>query len=330
MARKNLLSGLMEAPAPNSAPAKAKPSKAQPKLETKSMRPRTAHGAIGAVGQQIADLKARAVIELDPNQIRGGGLEDRLSDDDVEDVRLRASIQTYGQQVPVLVRPHPREDGAYQIVYGRRRVLAAIDLGLKVKALVRDLDDQALVLAQGQENTARRDLSFIEKAHFARQLRDGGYDRKVIGDAINVDASEISRFFSVADRIPVGALRSIGSAPGIGRARWMKLADAMEADGTTEREAMALCPGETSEERFEALLKAVTLVERRAKEARAQDKRIMAKANLRPLTGADGKPLGQAKVTAKKAAITLDVQDGFAQWLVENMQDLHKRWQSRD
>ncbi|MEM7188424.1 MAG: plasmid partitioning protein RepB [Pseudomonadota bacterium] len=325
MARKNLLEGLMEAPAPNAAPARANP-KAQPRLETKAMRPRSAKGAIGAVGQQIADLKSRAVIELDPGLIRGGGLEDRLSDDDADDVRLRASIQTYGQQVPVLVRPHPDEDGAYQIVYGRRRVLATRDLGLKVKALVRDLDDQALVLAQGQENTARRDLSFIEKAHFARQLRDGGYDRKVIADAINADATEISRFLSVADRIPAGVLRAIGSAPGIGRARWMKLADAMEADGTMEREACNLCPGNTSEEKFEALLKAVTIVERRAKEARAKTRKRQSESRPRVLTGVQGQTVGQVRTQGAKTVITLGGRDGFAEWLVENMQDLHKRW----
>jgi ParB family transcriptional regulator, chromosome partitioning protein len=45
--------------------------------------------------------------------------------------------------------------------------LALRDLGQPVRALVRDFDDAALVMAQGQENGARRDLSFIEKANFA-------------------------------------------------------------------------------------------------------------------------------------------------------------------
>ena len=323
MARKNLLEGLMEAPAP--VQTKAARRTTEPTSEAK--RPRSTKGAIGAVGQQIADLKSRAVIELDPALIRGGGMDDRLAHDDAEDARLRQSIETYGQQVPVLVRPHPEEDGAYQIVYGRRRVLAARDLGLKIKAMIRDLDDQALVLAQGQENTARRDLSFIEKAHFARQLRDAGYDRKVIADAINVDQTEISRFLSVADRVPAGVLKAIGSAPGIGRARWLKLADAMEADGTTEREARSLCRGDTSEDRFEALLKAVTAIERRAKDARAQDRRPAPETGPHPIKGADGRVLGQMRAQGAKTVITLGPDDGFTQWLIDNMQDLHKRWQ---
>jgi ParB family chromosome partitioning protein len=36
--------------------------------------------------------------------------------------------------------------------------------------MIRQLDDHALVMAQGQENTARQGLSFIEKASFTAQL----------------------------------------------------------------------------------------------------------------------------------------------------------------
>lgn len=136
------------------------------------------------MSRSIADLKARSVIEIDPFLIDPGGMPDRLDSDVNEDADLTRSIAAYGQQVPVLVRPHPDTEGRFQIVYGRRRVLALRDLGQPVKALVRDLDDRQLVLAQGQENTARRDLSFIEKVNFARQMDEAGYDRKVICDAL--------------------------------------------------------------------------------------------------------------------------------------------------
>ena len=33
---------------------------------------------------------------------------------------LVVSIREHGQQVPVMVRPHPEKDGRYQIVYGRQ------------------------------------------------------------------------------------------------------------------------------------------------------------------------------------------------------------------
>ena len=45
-------------------------------------------------------------------------------------------------------------------------------------------DDVAHVLAQGQENTARADLSFIEKALFAKNLRDHGQDKDIVQQAL--------------------------------------------------------------------------------------------------------------------------------------------------
>lgn len=234
MARKDVLIGLLATPAASAA----------------SGPPRAQKGAIGAVSRSIADLKARAVIEIDTDLIEAGGLQDRLESDAVEDSALARSIGEYGQQVPVLVRPHPEQDGRYQIVYGRRRVLAMRALGQPVKALVRDLDDRALVLAQGQENTARRDLSFIEKVNFARQLQDAGYDRKVICDALSVDKTLASRMLSVAGRLPPALIEAIGAAPSVGRDRWLALADLVEAGGDG---AVAAAVGDGSDARFQAV-----------------------------------------------------------------------------
>jgi len=160
MGRKNLLQDLMGAP------------------ETKSAepaRPRPTKGAIGAVSKSIADLKSRSITEIDPARILSGGLTDRLECEEAADEALQASIRDHGQQVPVLVRPHPEQADHYQIVYGRRRVAALRELRMPVKALIRDLDDKALIIAQGQENTARKDLSFIEghvRGFAYRQDRD--------------------------------------------------------------------------------------------------------------------------------------------------------------
>lgn len=161
MARKNLLRDLMNSPGP------ARDADLEGSGETagaQPQRPRYSKGAIGAVSQSIAELKARAISEIDPFAIEDGGVTDRLEDDDRDaHERLMASLRDHGQQVPVLVRPHPEAEGRFQIVFGRRRVKALRDLGLPVKAMIRHLDDQELVVAQGQENAARKDLTFIEK-----------------------------------------------------------------------------------------------------------------------------------------------------------------------
>jgi ParB family chromosome partitioning protein len=314
MGRKNLLDGLMgegaapELTAVNSAPRAARP----------------AGGAIGAVGASIAELRANAVVELDPHLIEAGGLEDRLEDDPEADAALMASIEAHGQQVPVLVRPHETEEGRYRIVYGRRRVLVARDLGLPVKALVRDLDAAAAVMAQGQENSQRRDLSFIEKAHFARQMRDAGYGRAAICDAVNVDKTVISRMLSVVDRLPVEVVVAIGSAPGIGRDRWLALAERYEASGWAPEAAAALAvapKGATGPDaRFEALMTALA----RPKPAAAP----RGPSATRRLEGSGGRALGTAALGAKAVTLRLETAsaEGFADWLIERMPELHRDW----
>jgi ParB family chromosome partitioning protein len=320
MARKNLLKDLL-APLPDTAGGPADP----PALPD---RPRTGRGAIGAVSRGIADLRARAVVDLDPFQIDAGGVTDRLEHDEADHIRLMASLRDYGQQVPVLVRPHPETAGRYQIVYGRRRVLALRDLGQPVKALVRDLDDLGLVLAQGQENTARRDLSFIEKANFARQMVEAGYERRIACDALSIDKTVLSRMLSVTDRVPLALIEAIGAAPGIGRDRWLAFADLLAAhplDPEAARDIIAVSASPLAPDgRFEVLeawlaARKLTAVNFRADPRTAQRQTLHA---------ADGRPL--AELTRRRDALTLTLRsdglDGFEDWLATNLADIHAQW----
>jgi ParB family chromosome partitioning protein len=312
MGRKNLLQELMNAPDVKSA---------------EPLRPRQAKGAIGAVSKSIADLKSRSVTDLHPDQIRAGGLKDRLDEDGAADEALVASIREHGQQVPVLVRPHPTEPDFYQIVYGRRRVAALRALGQPVKALIRDLDDKALIIAQGQENSARQDLSFIEKVNFARQMQEAGYDRKTICAALHIDKTVISRMLKIADSVPVRLIEAIGSAPSIGRNRWVALADALGragADLEKMEQVAFMAVGEGSDAAFEAVLKgaeAATTPKRSATPSRSP-----ARATEKPLRGAGGQELGAYARTSEDLFLTISAAGGFGDWLVGNIGQLHADW----
>ncbi|MEL6915923.1 MAG: plasmid partitioning protein RepB [Pseudomonadota bacterium] len=335
MARKDLLKGLMgEAPPPDQARAAKTGSNApeKPPAPATEAPARRARGAIGAVSQSIEALKARSLIEIDPFLIDAGGLRDRLETDDAEDDALKASISEYGQQVPILVRPHPEEDGRYQIVYGRRRVLALRELDLPVKALVRDLDDGALVMAQGQENTARRGLSFIEKANFAAQMRDASYARKAICDAVAVDKTVMSRMMSIVDRIGLDAIAAIGAAPGIGRDRWAELATTVEQLDVAQDEIVSvvrgLTGGETSDERFEAVFSAFD----GQGSARPEKRAYTPRAELTPIPSLrSGREIAAFVEHPKKLVVTLPRgRDGFGEWLIDHLSELHRDWIEKD
>ena len=112
---------------------------------------------------------------------------DRIPDTSADLGDFVEAIRISGQKVPILVRPHPTEPSRYQVAYGHRRLWAAVQLGRSVRAVVRGLNDAELVVAQGQENSARRDLSFIERALYAAKLEEAGFGRETIMAALNID-----------------------------------------------------------------------------------------------------------------------------------------------
>ncbi len=269
MARKNLLGALMDSklPAGNS-------DQVEPQPVRNPVSSLVSQGAIGAVSRSIEQLKNQAaeaqriqeqlttgqtIVELDPSSIDGATIKDRLGVSiDVQD-ELQKSIAEQGQQVPILVRPHPSTAGRYQVAYGHRRLQAALSLGRRVKAVVRPLTDEELVVAQGVENSARANLSFIERAVYAARLEDAGFNRATIMAALSIDKTALSKLIAVPARIPMELVLAIGPAPKIGRDRWLELADKIEKEKDTgpllslvqETEFLAL----GSEERFERVLR---------------------------------------------------------------------------
>ncbi len=292
---------------------------------TPRMMPR---GAVGALQSSLSKLQENAVQELDSSLIDDAGFEDRLGLDHGAQEQLKQSLREYGQQVPVLVRPHPKQAGRYEIVYGRRRLMALRDLGLPVKAMVRHLDDHALVLAQGQENTARQDLSFVEKASFAAQLKAAGYDNRTIAAALSTDEPMVTRLLKVGEAFDLSFLRQIGAAPKIGRDRWLSLVALFQDSAARSRALTFMNRPEfaqlDSNARFEAV---------HDKAAQKQTNTRPAPTKPRSLRTADGKPLGEIKRAARGVTLTLPTRlsEGFEGWFDTHaetiLQELHARWQ---
>lgn len=282
--RKNSLKALFGGELPATAAPEAGGAPAVRAPETKSVQPppeaepagpsaapaapgRASSGAVRTMGLTLTSIsremeEARAlrealengerILALDPDKIEASFISDRLSDEDRDDpdfLLLVESMRETGQQVPILVRPHGETPDRYQVAYGHRRLKAARRLGQPVRAIVRTLSDDELVLAQGKENAERRNLSFIERAVFARSLEERGFDRKLICDALAVQKSELSRLLQVADAVPVRFIRAIGPAPKAGRERWMALGEIFLTGNGAEIEK---ADDEIASERFRA------------------------------------------------------------------------------
>ena len=261
---------------------------------------------------------------IDPALIGDAGISPRLEYSENSHKSLMRSIRRDGQQMPVLLRPDPEAPGRYQIVYGRRRVLALRDLGQPVAALIREMDDTALVMAQAQENWARRAPSFLEKAHFAHQMREAGFDRTAIRAALDCDKTTLSRLLKLIDRLTPDIARLIGTAPNIGRDRWMALIRLWPEDVTPDlvEDMLAVYDPLTSDGRFAAIFNWLTRRRDRDEAPRLRQCLIV--------RDEDGTRIGEVRENrmAKVLAVRHRDANGFLDWLVPRLPRLFRDWQA--
>ena len=261
----------------------------------------------------------QVAVELDAGTIDPSPYSDRFADQDESSFQaLVASIAERGQEIPVLVRPHPNSPGRYQSAYGHRRVRALLHLERPVKAYVRNLSDEDLALAQGIENSAREDLSFIERGVFAQRLEDAGFQRSVIQGALSVDRAEASKLISVARLVPSELVQAIGRSPRIGRGRWQALAEALKSPDALDRAKQATnardFAGLDSDKRFAVVMAA----------ASSRSSQTAARANAAVVMAKDGKEIARLSVSSKASRIQFDrgYKPAFAQFVMNRLPGL--------
>jgi ParB family chromosome partitioning protein len=201
-------------------------------------------------------LSAETVVELDPATITPSFVRDRMDlEGNPQFPQFVEGIRIEGQKLPILVRPIPDRPDAYQVAYGHRRLRACQILGIPVRAIVMPLTDEQLVLAQGIENTERENLSFIEQALFAAELKKRGFARETIAKALGRSEERglayISMLTSTASALPEELVRKIGPAPSVGRPKWEKLGSFFE-DQKLPAKANSAVNGLVASEKWQA------------------------------------------------------------------------------
>jgi ParB family chromosome partitioning protein len=260
------------------------------------------------------------IVEVDPNDVAPSPIPDRFdgSYDDAAIEDIIASIKERGQIVPGLIRPLVAGGQSYQIVFGRRRLAAAKALGVKFRAVVRELSDEQAIVFQGEENTNRNDLTFIEKCAFAFSQEQAGYKRDVICASLSTGKSHISEMLRIASTVPRATLLAIGPAPEIGRRRWIDFVEVFEAraDGPDcIQHALETVPPAVGTDRFAIALAALKTELPQAPIAAAQTAEIRANGFL------------LATVSYPKSGprinFTKSVPTSFVEFLNDRMETLH-------
>lgn len=306
----------------------------EPAGESRSIA-RVTSGAVRSLKDTFSDVERQyealreqlatgtVAIDLDPGTVDPSPFGDRFEEQDpAADATLKQSIAERGQEIPILVREHPTIPGRYQSAYGHRRVRVTRTLGIKVKAYVRVLTDEDLVVAQGIENSGREDLSFIERAAFALTLEDAGFQRSLIQSALSVDRAEVSKLIAVAKAVPADLQKAVGRAPKVGRPRWLALADAVADTKTLAKvrkatQTDAFLSAHTND-RLALLLVA----------AKKTDGAVAGGSEPVTIRSSDGAEIARIVRTAKRSRIEVAEDTEFVDFLVSKLPDLHRSYRN--
>ncbi len=209
-----------------------------------------------------------ASITANPTQPRRDFKESELAD-------LAASLAAHGLLQPILVRPSAQ---GYELVAGERRLRAATKLGWEsIPALVRPIEDKALLTVALVENLQRSDLNPIEEAEGYQQLVDEfGLTQQQIADAVAKDRSTIANALRLLQLPTTICAMLIGGQLTMGHAR--ALLSISDENARVELARQAVAQGYTVRD-LERLVKSPS-----ADEASARQKKGAASQHTSPST----------------------------------------------
>jgi ParB family chromosome partitioning protein len=207
---------------------------------------------------------------------------------------LESSIRTSGLLQPITVR---RKGDGFELVAGERRLRAVNNLQWKdVPAVIRDFDDQTLLVLALVENLQRSDLNAIEEARgYQKLLGEFSLTHQEVADAVGKDRSTITNLLRVLT-LPDGVQELVQSGKlSAGHARVLA--------GTSAHEALQLAD--------EIVAKGLNVrqTEERARAARAGAQRSKP---TRP-----GQP---EKKVGKDSAIARQIEDRLRHYLQTDVQ----------
>lgn len=338
MSRKHSLSALVDQ------------GKQEQNEEPKSRAAYVRRGASKAMQKSLVDIAESAKLvsqgdvirTLDPKLCLPSIISDRAFESVDEGIeQLADSIKEDGQQVPILVRPHPTEAGFYQIAYGHRRVRACLKLNIDVRVAVKELNDEELVVAQGKENAERKNLTFIQRCLFAERL-SMTFPRAVVISAVGGgDKSIVSKLTAITRKIPEDIIKAIGSARGVGRVKWenlAKLCDDNVGDLSGVRSSIAQRQNSgswdelLSHDRFQLVLDLLTQTNKKrinSQVSPAVNRKKTAAENQSTKIQNGDRFTAFVRLNRKKPNIELEGPEAtkFSSWLLDRLPDLVERYE---
>src|SRR5690349_22044647 len=145
---------------------------------------------------QSATVSTSELQRIPVSRIRPNPFQPRREFEPTALGELEASIRASGLLQPITVR---RNGDGHELVAGERRLRAITNLQWKdVPAVVRDFDDQTLLVLALVENLQRSDLNAIEEARgYQRLLGEFSLTHQEVADAVGKDRSTVTNLLRV-------------------------------------------------------------------------------------------------------------------------------------
>ena len=175
-------------------------------------------GAVTPAGAVGVSIPASDLQRIPLSRIRPNPFQPRREFDPAELGELQASLQASGLLQPISVR---RRGDAFELIAGERRLRAATNLGwTEISAIVREFDDQTMLVLALVENLQRANLNAIEEARGYRRLIDEfGLTQQQVAESVAKDRTTVTNLLRVlALPAPIQAMVEIGQLS-VGHAR---------------------------------------------------------------------------------------------------------------
>lgn len=111
---------------------------------------------------------------------------------------LQESLNASGLLQPITVRRRPGKDG-FELIAGERRLRAASKLGWKeIPAIIKEIDDKAILTLALIENLQRADLNPVEEGEgYHRLSHDFGMTQQQIAETVGKDRTTVANMLRV-------------------------------------------------------------------------------------------------------------------------------------
>lgn len=156
-----------------------------------------------------ADAGAAGIQDIHHAHLRASTLNPRkhFDDDDLND--LAQAIAQEGVLENLVVRPHPKKNGAYEIVAGERRFRAVAKLiddgradhAFAMPCRIKDLTDIEVLRIATMENVQREDLHPLEEGEAYRAMVDAGDNTETIAAMIGKTQRHVQLRIELAEKL---------------------------------------------------------------------------------------------------------------------------------